>query len=296
MLNKNSQLLLPILVVCMVAAVVMAVMGVGNKNPSMSGRVPARCVATAAMPVAQTGPAAAAATQPPVDATTSASFKLEPYIPYHDTLKKYAYLIFAGQHQVLSGVVRQTERAVVSLSILEMFGDKTRETDIGTGLIIDPRGYVVTTADNVANSVDFKVHLFEGNHRHEFDAILETVDPAANVALIRIRRTGSFILPFFILSDNAPVTVGDWVIANGSPDGLHVVPMQSIVSSAKRSRKANGRYYYDLIKTELMIEGAMMGSPVFDIKGNFVGLYIGDGLVQPVSETCSPIFGICGIR
>jgi hypothetical protein len=40
----------------------------------------------------------------------------------------------------------------------------------------------------------------------------------------------------------------------------------------------------------------MMGSPVFDIKGNFVGLYIGDGLVHPIGVDCSPIFAMCGIR
>ncbi len=290
MLKNNRKYLFPLLVVCIVAAVVLVVSGIGKKNRLSQAGVSDRPAAVAAIPVARTVPASK------TDATTSASFKLEPYIPYHDTLKKYAYSIFAGQHQVISGVVRQTEKAVVSLSIVENLGDKTRMTNIGTGLIIDPRGYVMTTADNVADYVNFKVLLFEGNHRHQFDGVLETVDPAANVALVRIRSTGSFVLPFFALSDNAPVTVGDWVIANGSTDGLHVVALQGIVSSTNRSRKVKGRYFYDLIKTELKMEGAMIGAPVFDIQGNFVGLYVGNDLVQPVSESCSPLFGMCGIR
>jgi S1-C subfamily serine protease len=241
-------------------------------------------------------PAPVAQTPPTVDATTSASFKLEPYIPYHDTLKKFVYSIFAAQHQVLRGVVGQSGKAVVSLGILETFGGKTRETAIGTGLIIDPRGYVVTVADNIADNVNFKVHLFDGNHLHEFDAYLETIDPAADVALLRIRATGSFIVPFFVLSDNPPVNVGDWVIANGSSDGLHVIPMQGIVSSTNRSRKVNGRYFYNLIKTELTMTGAMMGSPVFDVHGNCIGLYTGGGFVLPVGENSSPLFSMAGIR
>lgn len=294
-MKNTSRLMLPILFVCGVIALIIIVLGVDKNNPSSrSGQLAGRA-AVAARAVARTIPRSASAS-PTVDATTSASFKLEPYIPYHDTLKKFAYSVFAGQHQVLRGVVSRTEKAVVCLSIVEMIGDKTRMTDVGTGLIIDPRGYIVTTADNVGDNVDFQALLFEGNHRHEFDAVLVSVDPAANVALVKIRSTGSFTLPYFILSDNAPVTVGDWVIANGSPDGLHVIPMQGIVSSTNRTRKAGGRYFYDLIKTELKIEGAMMGAPVFDVNGNFVGLYIGDGLVQPVSGDCSPVFGMAGIR
>lgn len=275
----------------MVAAVVLAVLGIEKQNSSSGTGVSVpRAAAVAARPAARNVPPAT------IDATTSASFKLEPYIPYHDTLKSYAYSVFAKQHQVISGVVSQTKKAVVCLSIIETFGDKTRISTIGTGLIIDPRGYVVTTADNVADHVNFQVFLFNGNHRHQFAGDLVSADPSANIALVKIRSTGSFILPFFALSDNAPVKVGDWVIANGSPDGLHVVAMQGMVSSTKRTLKRNGKYFYDLIQTGLKIEGAMMGSPVFDIQGNVVGLCIGDGLVLPISESSSPIFGMYGIR
>ena len=286
--------MLPILIVCGAVAVVIILLGIDRKNPSSRSGQIVRPAAVAATNVAQRLAMSAPSTN--VDATTSASFKLTPYIPYGDTLKKFAYSVFAGQHQIIRGVVRQTEKAVVSIGFVETFGDKTRLTDIGTGLIIDPRGYVLTTSGTIGDRVNFQVVLFEKNHRHEFDAVLESVDPAANVALIKISSTGSFILPYVVLSDNAPVSVGDWVIANGSPDGLHVVGMQGIVSSTNRSRKNDGRYFYDLIKTELKIEGAMIGSPVFDVNGKFVGLYIGDGLVQPVSESCSPLFGMVGIR
>lgn len=230
-------------------------------------------------------------TEPQISAMTGASIKIEQYIPYHDSLKKIERRFFPVHHQVISDAILRVEPAVVSLSCIESSFWGTRFKTIGSGVFIDPRGYILTTSQILKGKSKIKVTFFDTNHRHQFDGLVVATDPAINFALIKINSTNGHVFPYVPLENFATVMNQDWVLAVGSPDGLTLKVVPGSIQSTQQCKKIGGRVFHNLIQSDIQVTGGLRGCSVFDIQGKIVGLYIGDGVILSINQS-SPILDI----
>lgn len=140
---------------------------------------------------------------------------------------------------------------------------------VGAGLIIDPRGYVLTTFQTVGRATTVKVTLFSNGQR-EFHANVIDVDPKTDLALLKIQAQDTF--PTAVLGNSDLVEVGDLVLAIGSPFGFSRTVTMGIVSSNRRKLNINGTRYPDMIQTDAAINEGNDGGPLVNIKGEVIGI------------------------
>lgn len=147
-------------------------------------------------------------------------------------------------------------------------GPTTREAQsLGSGFIISADGYVVTnnhviTADGQGEVQSITVTLSDGS---EYEAKLIGRDAQSDLAVLKI--SAGKPLPFVKFGNSEAARAGDWVIAIGNPFGLGGTVTSGIVSAVHRSAGAS-RY----IQTDASINRGNSGGPLFDMKGNVIGI------------------------
>ena len=140
---------------------------------------------------------------------------------------------------------------------------------VGSGVIIDRRGYVLTTFRTVGRATQVRVSLFSGVRR-EYAADVVSVDPNTDLALLRINAQEIF--PTVILGNSELLEVGDLVLAVGSPFGFTRTVTMGIVSSNRRALNIDGIRYPDMIQTDATINEGNDGGPLVNIRGEVVGI------------------------
>lgn len=145
-----------------------------------------------------------------------------------------------------------------------------RVKGLGTGVIIDPRGYLVTNYHVVENVNEIKVLTSEGR---EYQARVINYDERADLAVLRIQSTRSFhYIPLWGVGD--PI-LGETVIAIGNPYGLENTVTTGIVSAVNRELKLpNGEVFDDLIQTDASINPGNSGGPLLNINGDLLGVNV----------------------
>ncbi len=138
-------------------------------------------------------------------------------------------------------------------------------TSLGSGFIIDETGYVVTNNHVVAKADSVTVTLHDDT---KFEAKIIGRDAKTDLALLKIESKKP--LPFVTFGDSDTMRVGDWVIAIGNPFGLGGSVSAGIVSA--RSRNINAGPFDDFIQTDAAINRGNSGGPLFNIKGEVVGV------------------------
>ena len=183
----------------------------------------------------------------------------------------------------------------------EMFGNRggpqTREAQsLGSGFFVSADGYVVTNnhvvrPDGNARLEEVTVTLPDGT---EYEAELIGTDEQSDLAVLKVTRPEPF--PFVQFGNSDEARVGDWVLAIGNPFGLDGTVTSGIVSAVHRStgRGANDRF----IQTDASINRGNSGGPLFDMRGNVIGINnailspsggsVGIGLAIPAQDA-SPI-------
>lgn len=141
----------------------------------------------------------------------------------------------------------------------------TKKRSLGSGVIISSDGYVLTNFHVVAKATETKVRLADGR---EFDAKLIGTDEKIDVALIKIDAKTE--LKEAALGDSDALRVGDWVIAIGNPFGLAHTVTAGIVSA--KDRMIGAGPYDDFIQTDASINPGNSGGPLFNIKGEVIGI------------------------
>jgi len=140
-----------------------------------------------------------------------------------------------------------------------------KQKSLGSGFIIDREGYIVTNNHVVENADKIKVKLASGK---EFDATLVGRDPKTDIALIKISASDGLIP--LKMGDSDVLQVGRWVVAIGSPFGLEQTVTAGIVSAKGRTIGAGP--YDDFIQTDASINPGNSGGPLFNLKGEVVGI------------------------
>jgi len=142
---------------------------------------------------------------------------------------------------------------------------KYKQTSLGTGFIIDPKGFILTNNHVVEQTDEIRVRTADGK---EFAAKIVGRDPITDLALIRIKSDTPFIP--LILGDSNRLEVGDWVIAIGNPFGLGNTVTAGIVSAKYRQIGAGA--YDNFIQTDTPINLGNSGGPLLNTDGEVIGI------------------------
>lgn len=150
------------------------------------------------------------------------------------------------------------------------FGGLTRkqvESSLGSGVIVDPSGLIVTNAHVIRDAEEITVILSDGR---EFATEKTLVDDPSDLALLRI-DTGSEALPFVTLSSSESIEVGDLVLAIGNPFGVGQTVTSGIVSATARAALNISDFNF-FIQTDAAINPGNSGGPLVAMDGGVIGI------------------------
>lgn len=142
---------------------------------------------------------------------------------------------------------------------------KRSAQSLGSGFIIDDKGYIITNNHVIDNAEKIMVILHDDS---SFEAKVVGKDPKTDVALLKIDPKNK-ALKSVKFGNSDKLRVGDWVMAIGNPFGFGGTVTAGIVSA--RGRNIGGSYD-DYIQTDASINRGNSGGPLFDMQGNVVGI------------------------
>ncbi|WP_341678562.1 DegQ family serine endoprotease [Niveibacterium sp. SC-1] len=135
---------------------------------------------------------------------------------------------------------------------------------LGSGFIISADGYILTNAHVIESADEIVVRLVD---KREFRARVIGADKRTDVAVIKIDATN---LPRVNLGDPKAMRVGDWVLAIGSPFGFEHSVTAGIVSA--KGRSLPDETLVPFIQTDVAINPGNSGGPLFNMKGEVIGV------------------------
>jgi serine protease Do len=139
-----------------------------------------------------------------------------------------------------------------------------KNQSLGSGFIISPDGYILTNAHVVDAADEVQVRLTD---KRELKAKVIGADKRTDVALLKIEASG---LPVVRLGDPARLKVGEWVVAIGAPFGFDNSVTAGIVSAKGRSLPQEN--FVPFIQTDVAINPGNSGGPLFNMRGEVVGM------------------------
>ncbi len=188
----------------------------------------------------------------------------------------------------LEQVVAKVSPAVVQVLVSGYGSEETdghkatalivRQHAIGSGVIVDPSGYIVTNAHVVEGAQRVRVVVTPPNSGSQseaqpirsqqiFNARILGRHKASDLALLKIEATD---LPSMAVRNDLRVRQGELVIAIGSPEGLRNSVTMGVVSSVARQTSHNDQIFY--IQTDAPLNPGNSGGPLVDIDGNLLGI------------------------
>nr|WP_224360956.1 trypsin-like peptidase domain-containing protein [Hyalangium versicolor] len=169
----------------------------------------------------------------------------------------------------LAPLIHAVEAGVVNITT-ENVQDRTGVSSgrsTGSGFVLTPDGLVVTNNHVVAQAQEIVVRLADGR---EFDAQVVGRDASTDVALLRLSEVGPADLPAVYLGDSDKLEVGDWVVAIGNPFGLDHSVAHGMISAKERVLGVG--VFDDFIQTDALINPGNSGGPLFNMRGEVVGV------------------------
>ena len=154
------------------------------------------------------------------------------------------------------------------------FGDQfpqgeSRGHSLGSGVIIDSdEGYIITNNHVIEDAEEIKVIMFD---KREMKATIVATDPPSDLAVIKVDPGG---LSTVDLGNSDKLSVGEWVVAIGSPFGLHLnhTVTAGIVSAVGRSSVISRNNFEDFIQHDAAINPGNSGGALFNLDGELVGI------------------------
>jgi serine protease Do len=194
------------------------------------------------------------------------------------------------RHNDVTAAVKAVEPAVVSVNVtktqilrrgysgfgfFDFFGNipmQRQVVSIGSGVIYDPSGLIVTNAHVVTGATEITIVLPD---KREFDADLVGIDETHDIAKLKIRGTN---LPYAKLGNDKELLIGEWAIALGNPYGFMMSDPKptvslGVISAVNRSfAPQDGHSYRGMIQTDAAVNPGNSGGPLVDIKGEVIGI------------------------
>lgn len=145
-------------------------------------------------------------------------------------------------------------------------GPPQADHSLGSGVIVDKRGYILTNNHVIEQATKIQVQLNGDTTR--YTAKLVGVDEDTDLAVIKIEANKE--LPIAKLGNSDGVQVGDWVLAIGSPFGLQATVTAGIISAKDRS--GIGQQFQRFLQTDAAINPGNSGGPLVDLSGQVIGI------------------------
>jgi serine protease Do len=144
------------------------------------------------------------------------------------------------------------------------------ERSLGSGVIVDKRGYILTNNHVVEQATKIQVQL-DGGDPTKYTAKVIGVDEDTDLAVIKIDANKD--LPTAKLGNSDGVQVGDWVLAIGSPFGLQATVTAGIISAKDRGGIGGaGHQFQRFLQTDAAINPGNSGGPLVDLAGQVIGI------------------------
>jgi serine protease Do len=167
-------------------------------------------------------------------------------------------------------------------------GGDIKERSLGSGVIVDPKGYIVTNRHVIEKADRIRVRLQDDPPGVQHDAKVVGSDQETDLAVIKIEAEKA--LPTAKIGNSDSMQVGDWVLAIGSPFGLQATVTAGIVS-AKGRNIVPGRQFQSFVQTDAAINPGNSGGPLVNMAGEVIGIntailtetnaYAGVGFAMP---------------
>ena len=175
--------------------------------------------------------------------------------------------------------------------LLDMFRRRPRTPNhgVGSGFIVNPKGYILTNYHVIEDAARIIVGLQSGE---KYRGTVVGFDPETDVAVIKIETPKD--LPTVTLGDSNAAQVGDWVLAMGSPFGLDQTVTAGIISKKERE-SPYFNVFQRFLQTDAAINRGNSGGPLVNMHGEVIGMnsqiatstgdYNGIGFALPANET-----------
>jgi serine protease Do len=144
-----------------------------------------------------------------------------------------------------------------------------RERSLGSGVVVDPKGYIVTNRHVVEKADRIRVRFEDDPPGVQHDAKVIGTDQETDLAVIKVEVDR--VLPSAKMGNSDSMQVGDWVLAVGSPFGLSETVTAGIVS-AKGRDIVPGRQFQTFIQTDAAINPGNSGGPLVNMNGEVIGI------------------------
>ena len=151
----------------------------------------------------------------------------------------------------------------------EPFQEERKSQSLGSGVIVDiENGYLLTNNHVVEDAEEIKVILYD---KREFEATVIGTDPPSDLAVLKIEADNLIKAK---IGDSDKLNIGEWVVAIGSPFGLHLnhTVTAGIVSAVGRSDVISRTNFENFIQHDAAINPGNSGGGLFDLDGNLIGI------------------------
>jgi S1-C subfamily serine protease len=174
---------------------------------------------------------------------------------------------------LITSAVEKVRQSVVNISTVRLMRDQFFHVHpiqgIGSGVVVDARGYVATNRHVVMDSREISVTTIDGK---KFSGEVVGTDATSDTAVVKMEGRG---LPPAELGDSDSLKVGQLVIAIGNPFGFILggpTVTIGVVSALGRNIQAEDRLFENLIQTDAAINPGNSGGPLLDSGGRVIGI------------------------
>jgi serine protease Do len=194
--------------------------------------------------------------------------------PPLETIEMERAMVSAAELSAAFRHAAQTIEPSVAHIVIERSNSRgfRQQTGVGSGVIVDPRGYVLTNNHVTESGQTIKVRLSDGR---ELPAAIVGAFAETDLAVLKIEADGLIAASF---GDSEGIGVGEWVIAVGSPFGFEQTVTAGIISAKGRGgidpRSMNempGRFQ-EFLQTDAAINPGNSGGPLVDLDGKIIGI------------------------
>lgn len=207
-------------------------------------------------------------------------------------------VIYSSRRNAIVRAAEKIEPAVVSLSVIQVVRSRNsspfgsdfwdffflppprRERSVlslGSGVIINPQGYVLTNHHVVEDAKEIRVTLINGD---EYPGVLVGSDPVTDLAVVKIYADSAVEFPNAVLGDSDDLIIGEWAIAVGNPFGYLLDDAKptvtvGVISATNRDIKPERgqlAIYRKMIQTDAAINPGNSGGPLVNALGEVIGI------------------------
>lgn len=200
----------------------------------------------------------------------------------------------------IQSAMKNTPTVMNQAGVVDPLPNDINFSKIGSGVIIDPRGYVLSSYHVISGAEALKATVYGPGGATEYPLKMVKGDLRSDMALLRIQGAGPFAHAELGNSDAA--RTGDMVLTIGSPFGFEQSVTSGMISSRNRTLQVGDTIYENLIQTDSSINSGSSGGPMLNVRGEVIGIntaifaptgvFNGIGFAVPINRAAELVAGV----